>query len=216
MLNKIKFLDSQNVYIASDFHLGHKRDFIYKPRGYNDYYTHTNDILLTVNNTIATTDILLYIGDFCLNTSIEECYTYLNRINCQTIYMLWGNHNSRVSEIYTQQLKEQYGVADVEIYPLKYKNVIFVGDYLEVTYKHQDYICCHYPIKSWNNISHGSIMCHGHCHGNIKDHLIETDVCGKIIDVSWDVFKKPMKLTEIKAICDKKSLYSPDHHANTD
>ena len=206
MLKKLKFLNSDAVYISSDFHLGHKRDFIYGPRGYNDAFTHTNDIILTINNTIATTGILIYNGDFCLNTTLQECLSYLGRINCQTIYMLWGNHNSRVSEIYEQQLKEQYGVNDVEIYPLKYKNIIFVGDYLEINYKGQEYVCTHYPLRSWNSMSHGAINCYGHVHS--KNEIDN----GRAIDVGWDAFGKPLKLEEVNEIMKSKPVMHEGHH----
>jgi len=205
MKKTLKFL-KENAWIVSDLHWHHNKDFIYSNRGYSSIQDQDKDIIYKINLLVKHDDILLDLGDMCLNTSEGEFEGLISSINCQNIYHLWGNHTNPGYKIYQQQIEKQYGVNDVEIYPLKYKNIIFVGDYIEIKHKGQEYICSHYPMKSWNSMSHGSIHCHGHIHS--KNEKSE----GKSIDVGWDAFGKPLKLEEVNEIMKSKPVMHEGHH----
>ena len=99
----------------------------------------------------------------------------------------------------------------VEVYPFRYKNIVFCGDYMEAIVDGL-YICmCHYPIEGWNQMSHLSFMIHGHEHSAIKNHLPE-GIDGKILDVSWDYFKAPLSIQEVKNIMANKNVRILGHH----
>ena len=55
---------------------------------------------------------------------------------------------------------------------------------------------------------------HGHSHGNLKTSLPDELNCGKILDVSWDVFKKPISTEEVLSIMNNKKIIAVDHHQN--
>ena len=86
--------ENQQVYFTSDWHLGHQKNFIWEARGYSSYEEHTNSIIDITNSIVHPTDILFMLGDFCLNTPIEKFHEYIARINCGSLWMLWGNHNN--------------------------------------------------------------------------------------------------------------------------
>lgn len=213
-----KDTDTQKTYVSTDFHLKHDPKWdnpIWKMRGFNSAIEMTDEIIDSVNNTVMPDDNLIYLGDFCLNTSIEQFEVLISRINCKNIYMLWGNHaNPHYKQIYKPLVKtilgEQY-TDESEIYPLRYKNIIYLGHYAEVIIN--GYICVlsHFPLLIWNNVKNGSIQLTGHSHGNCEA-TNSKNMTGKILDCGWDEFKKPLSFPEILAIVESKRYKSIDHH----
>lgn len=204
-----------NVYFASDFHLNHEGPRggtpLWQSRGYKSPLDMTDGIIAKVNEVVKPTDYLFYLGDFCLNTSREQFSNNLARINCQNIHMLWGNHNSRVKDLYQSEVYAQYGTNDIEVYPLRVRNIIFCGHYLEIIVN-GTYLClCHYPIDVFNEMRHGAYMLCGHSHyGYEKTRASNTE--NRRLDMSWDGHMKPLSFDEVKAIMDKKKLVGLDHH----
>lgn len=203
--------DDRKVYLTSDFHLNHSPKWpipIWKDRGCNSV-TEMNDVIIkSINDCVRSTDILFFLGDFVLNCSESQFEEFLPRINCQNIYMIFGNHNSCVWPIYQQQIKkwlhsndEGYTTPesgtphiddiDIEIYPFRYRNIIFIGNYAEVVVDGRSFILSHYPIHSWNYMKNGSIHLFGH------QHCKNNPIGGKRMDVGWDRNKRPYSTDEI-------------------
>jgi len=203
---KLKCSVEQNVFFTADSHFYHNRDFVWKARGYSSLYNHTDKVLEKINELVKYSDVMFHLGDFALNTSSEQFESLLSRINCQWVYYINGNHNSRIQDVYRKTILEQFGKDDINVYPIKYRNIIFVGDYLEVEIDKQTIILSHYPLYSWNHMNHGAWHCFGHIHSE-KDVSV-----GKSIDVGWDQHKKPVSFQELKQIMDKKSIKSEGHH----
>lgn len=213
--------NDRKVYFTSDTHFNHDRDFVYAARGYSDSQSHTSAVINKINEIVRPNDILFHLGDFSLNTDESGFNEVLSRIMCQNIYTLWGNHNSPSWNVYRNELTRINQITDVrhyasdwdlEIYPLKYRNMVFLGNYAETVVNGHRFILSHYPLKVWNKQNKGSKMIHGHCHGNLKTSLPEETKSGKILDVSWDVFKKPISLPEILKIVNEKEIIKVDHH----
>lgn len=72
---------------------------------------------------------------------------------------------------------------------------------IEINIEGQKIILNHYPLKSWKDIENGSWLLSGHEHGNFKD--IEK---GKMLDIGWCRFKKPLSFLEIKEIMDSRKI----------
>lgn len=223
---KFKQTDDQKVYWSSDFHLGHNPKWpipIWKQRGFDSVNEMNYSIIKSINDTVRISDILFFLGDFCLNTTESQFEEFLSRINCQTIYTLWGNHNSQVWDVYKKSVKRYLEKMDddftatqpkddIEIYPIQYRNLIFIGNYVEIVVDGRYYILQHYPVLIWNNQSSGVAHLTGHSHGNLPFSQ-PNNLESKILDVGWDLWKKPLSTKEVLDIMNKKSIYkSEDHH----
>lgn len=209
MLN-LRDKDGQKIWFSSDFHLGHQRDFVWKARGYNSVQEHDDGLINSLNETVGANDILFFLGDFCLNTTLPQFDAYLDRIKCQNIYCLWGNHNNPHERNVYQKI---VGGDKEQRYPVKYKNISYLGHYVEVIVNGQYMVLFHYPILIWNEMKNGSWHLCGHSHYGCPQTTAE-NLYGKILDVGWDGHKKPLSFEEIAKIMDGKRFKSQgDHHA---
>jgi calcineurin-like phosphoesterase family protein len=214
MLNLIQN-SSQRVFFVSDTHFGHKQEFVWGSRGYSSVEEHDLQIIESINQRVRENDILLHLGDFCLNTTIEKFHEYIQSIKCQNVWMLFGNHNNPHERKVYQPLTTQY-IADAsnrkfQVYPVVHKNIKFLGHYYEVSVDGQVIVMFHYPISVWNFMSHGAWHLCGHSHYNFDPSTAENKT-SKILDVGWDGQKKPYSFEEVKAIMDTKGIAQIDHH----
>jgi calcineurin-like phosphoesterase family protein len=194
----------------------------------------TQQIIAKINELVMPDDYLFYMGDWCLNTNENEFEQDLAQINCRNIMMLWGNHNNPVKRVYeklvfnvahnisgdikwynpissTPNYVDTKWLGKVEVYPLRYKNIVFCGDYMEAIVDGQ-YICMfHYPIDICNAQRDGAFMLCGHSHYSY-DKTRADWVENKKLDLSWDGHLKPLSINEVKAIMAKKGIVGIDHH----
>jgi calcineurin-like phosphoesterase family protein len=234
-MNKIfrfKQTDDTKVYFHSDWHYNHAPRWdvpIWKQRGYNSVEEMNVDIIKNVNETIRAQDILIYLGDISLNCAEDQFERFISQINCQNIYTLFGNHNSPVWTIYRReigrwleknynhgldQIGEPYILnqeSDTEIYPFKYKNIIFIGNYAEFIVDGQHIVASHYPFMIWNKMSSQTWCLVGHSHGGCSNTNTQNKY-GRILDVGYDEHKKPLSFYEIKSIMDSKKFIPIDRH----
>lgn len=214
MFINLKETEDSKIYITSDPHLGHQRDFVWGARGYNSAEEHTNDWFNKTNAIVRPNDILICLGDFCLNTSFTKFNEYLSRINCQNLYCLWGNHNNpHEKAVYNAGMGNKF-VRGLPVmnYPFEYRNMVYLPHYVEAALNGQYAVLCHYPIYSWNHMAEGAWMLHGHEHCAITDHSVN-GTNGKILDVGWDYKKSPYSLSEINTIMQRKNIRNVGHHS---
>lgn len=108
-----------------------------------------NDAIIDrVNSRVHADDVMFFLGDFAF-TSIPAAEALFDRINCQTIRMVTGNHDS-------SKMRRRLGWTDVEHYR-EFRPNGGTGTYVCMS---------HYPMVVWNRSHYGSIMLHGHSHGN--------------------------------------------------
>jgi calcineurin-like phosphoesterase family protein len=205
MLN-LKDKEDQKIYVTSDLHLGHLRDFVWAARGYSSAEQHDEGVIQTLNEVVRPNDILFMLGDLCLNAPMDKVDGYLDRIKCQNLYCLWGNHNNPHEKAVYRKL-----VPSGQQYPVRYKNMVYQGHYLETVLNGQFVVLFHYPISVWNEMKNGSWMLCGHSHHSFEQSKAE-HVEGKILDVGWDGNARPWTLPEIAAVMAKKTVIAVDHH----
>lgn len=213
MFINLKETEDSKIYVTSDPHLGHQRDFVWKVRGYNSSDEHTNDWFNKTNAIVQPNDILICLGDFCLNTPFSKFNEYLSRINCQNLYCLWGNHNNpHEKSVYNVGMGNNF-VRGLPVmnYPFEYRNMVYLPHYVEAALNGQFAILCHYPISVWNEMQKGAWMLCGHSHYGFEQSRAES-LTGKILDVGWDGHKAPWSLKEIAAVMAKKGFNKVDHH----
>lgn len=84
------------VYFTSDLHIGHDKDFIYKPRGFNNIIEMDNAIIKNFTEILTFEDTLYVLGDIVMGG--EAMHAEWNRvfysIPCKNIYYIIGNHDS--------------------------------------------------------------------------------------------------------------------------
>lgn len=212
--------DYSHIYFASDFHIDHMKDFVWRPRGFKDWKSHTDFILAALKN-LQKDDLLIYLGDFALNTSDERIAKVLNEIPCDT-YMCYGNHNSGIKAAYQKaktELMESSGFfLSCDFYPLSIsQNVIMAGDHFLVSIDGRKFYCNHFASKTWDGMHHGWSHLHGHSHGGLEGSQPDEYDDGKILDVGVDNAIKYNKtpffsFQEVCEILDKKPVKIVDHH----
>lgn len=219
---RIKQTEDQKVYWLSDTHFNHNRDFVYGARGFASAEEHTDTIINKINELVRPNDILFHAGDFCLNTEEAGFNSLLTRINCQNIYMTWGNHNNPLWKVYKREVRykleginEGFPIEEfeaVEIYPFRYKNMVFLGNYAEITVDGQYFVLCHYPIHVWNYVKDGAKMICGHSHYGLPFSQAD-NLNAKILDVGWDGYARPLSTNEVLDIMNTKAIFETgDHH----
>jgi calcineurin-like phosphoesterase family protein len=216
MLLNLKETSDRKIYISSDLHLGHQKNFVWEARKFTSVEAHDEGVIGRINDIVRPNDILILLGDFCLNTPLSKFNEYLSRILCGNIYMLFGNHpNPHYKEVYRPLVKQVLGdnyTDQSEVFPLRYRNVVYYGHYLEVSLNGQFAVLCHYAISSWNNMVSGAWMLHGHEHSTILNHS-PSGRDGKILDVGMDGHNcTPWAYEELKQVMDQKSIISVGHH----
>ena len=189
---KMRLDPSRNYFVTSDTHFWH--DFIAGFRNYDSREQMNEDMIRIWNNTVSEDDVVIIIGDVSFGTPAKT-EQVLRRLNGEIIVVL-GNHDGMI-----QKKRERFGVETCI-----YLEILLEEEVDEVDNK---VVMMHYPIASWNNMATGSIMLHGHCHGSLKSKFCK----GRIQDVGWDVYHKPMNLRGmIATIMNTKKIHVNDHH----
>ena len=55
------------IYVTSDLHFSHNKEFLYKPRGFNSIEEHDEQIIKNWNEIITDEDEVYILGDLMLN-----------------------------------------------------------------------------------------------------------------------------------------------------
>lgn len=205
-MNKIlKFnTASARIGFTSDLHLNHGK--LYAERGFESLAAMNDAIIASLQNF----DVIISGGDMTLNTTEEDLDGFLPRIPA-TIYTLWGNHPNPLWKIYKREVLARYH-EEVEVYPFKWRNLIFMGNYAEFLIDKRAVILSHYAIRSWNHLKYDSFMLHGHEHGAMPESLPANNTSGKILDIGWDVHKRALTFQEIEEIMSQKPRVFIGHH----
>ena len=233
-LLKFRQTHDQKHYFVSDTHYNHNPKWqvpLWEARGYSSVDEMNNDIVNKINSVVRPNDFLWHLGDITLNCTEEQFENFISRLVCQNILCLWGNHNSPSWQIYQREVKswlrcndEGYNgdnggtphtlETDIEIYPFKYKNITFIGNYQEIAIDGQYIVLEHYPISVFNYMDDGGWNLCGHSHYGFAPSTAEHKD-NKILDVGWEGKKGVYSIKEIRDIMNTKGIKVVDHHGKT-
>lgn len=204
-----------NIFLLSDNHFSHKN--ICKGesnwsdknacRDFPTIKDHDDYLIDVTNKKVKSTDIIFDLGDWGLGHGLRDNMKALReRINCQTIYLARGNHDSLFTERNRTKFPDLFALFK-DVQDMYYKKIC--GRFV---------VMCHYAMLTWMHQSHGSIMCHGHSHNNLK-----YPSPARILDVGRDVdifgHKKyePFSCEEIFHIIDtyRNEQIILDHHSSS-
>lgn len=121
------------IYITSDFHFGHQREFLFKPRGFSSIEEHDKQILENINSTVMPEDTLIVLGDLILNDN-ERGMELLRQIKCETVEVVYGNHDT---------------ANRIQLYSAL-PNFQFLGLAGKLIYKKWTFMLSHYPMATTN------------------------------------------------------------------
>ena len=171
-----------NIFITSDTHFGHDREFIWGPRGFKSHVENDDAIIKRWNLIVKPEDIVYHLGDVILGDN-EYGINCLKQLN-GNINILPGNHDTKTRLSLYEQLDNVTVLSRAEL--IKYKKYSF---YLS-----------HYPTLT-SNLDEGAplktrvINLCGHSH--IKNRFKDMDK-GLIYHVEIDCHNNfPISLDEI-------------------
>ena len=139
------------IYLISDWHFCHQRDFIYKPRGFNSPEEMNATIIERHNAIVKPEDDVYCLGD-CIMNNNEEGIKCINQLKGK-IHVICGKHDTKTK---------------IELYK-KCKNIVEVCDAKWLKVNGQMYFLSHYPCLTDNQdadkpLSRKVINICGHLH----------------------------------------------------
>ena len=170
------------IFLTSDTHFCHDRDFIYKPRGFENAEDMSNAIVEKWNSVVTDDDIVYHLGDVMLNDN-EKGIEYLKKLKGK-IFLLTGNHD-------TASRRKLYNECP---------NVTNCGNYVIIVHEGYSFYLSHYPTLTSNPddikpLKTRVINLCGHSH--IKNRFKDMDK-GLIYHVEVDCHNNfPISLDEI-------------------
>lgn len=138
------------IYFISDLHIGHNREFLYLPRGFENIQEHDKAIFENWNRTVSEEDDVYLLGDVMLN-DMEYGLDILGRLKGH-IHIIRGNHDTE------KKIKHYAELANVvEVVAAAYLKAGKIPLYLS-----------HFPtLVSYRKLdkrSHPMINLYGHTH----------------------------------------------------
>lgn len=128
----IKLENDRKIWLSSDFHFYHDREFIYKPRGFGSVEEMNAAIVENWNKNVNNEDIAFILGDIMLNDNTKG--TQLLKSLRGHLIIITGNHDT---------------AARIDLYKQCW-NVEGVVDALAIDYKKHHFFLSHYPSFTGN------------------------------------------------------------------
>lgn len=138
------------IYLTSDLHFCHDREFLFKPRGFENVYDMNEAIVKNWNETIDMEDDVYVLGDLMLNNNYEGARLIKNLKG--KIHIILGNHDTD---------------ARMGLYENFY-NVVEVLYATMIHYNGYHFYLSHFPTVTSNlekeNLKQCTINLYGHTH----------------------------------------------------
>ncbi len=207
----IKLEKEKKVWITSDTHYGHTNicrgvtncrlpngDIpVNQTRDFPTIEKMNAAIVNNINSLVGQDDILIHLGDWSFG-GFEKIEEFRNRIICQNIHLVLGNHDHHID-------RNRGDIRKLFLSVSWFEQFEYMGETIE---------CCHYPISSWNNLRKGRVHLHGHCHLPHNQKISN----GRRMDIGMDGNPEfePYDLHEVIKMLKKREIGSEmgplDHH----
>ncbi len=151
------------TWISSDLHLGHKgivrgtSEWIDKSecRDFNTLEEHDDTILYNINKNVKNGDHLYLLGDFSFG-GIENVAFYREKIICENIHYIMGNHDHHIRKNKIVKYKDGY---------INLQNLFLSCDeLLDTKIGKNKYVMCHYPVFTRHVKRDSPFILYGHFH----------------------------------------------------
>jgi calcineurin-like phosphoesterase family protein len=137
------------IYFTSDLHIGHDKDFIYKPRGFNDVFEMDNAIIKNFNEVLKYDDTLYILGDIVMGGEQfhKEWNRVLNSLPCAEVYYIIGNHDTENKCEYYDKVCLFQSLGYAALLKVKKYISIYLSHYPTITENFDDDKTKHYTIN---------------------------------------------------------------------
>jgi len=184
------------TWFTADTHFGHANIIRHCRRPFADVAAMDTAIIDRINQRVATDDTLYHLGDFSFRGG--DPAEYRARIRCRRIVLILGNHDPQTLD---GRVRPEFANLFHEVHSLLRIKVPVAG-------KPQLIVLCHYAMRVWDRVHHGSWHLFGHSHGNLPD-----DAGARSWDVGVDRNNfAPLSLDEVASIMERKTFHPVDHH----
>lgn len=137
----------KTIWITSDSHFCHNKDFIFKPRGFSTVEEMNEAIIERWNSVVKEGDIVYHLGDVMMGTDLAWGMENLPRLNGEK-YLALGNHDTDNKISF---YKEHCIFKDIQFgYRIKFKKKCF--------------LTTHYPTITANGNDCSTLNLFGHTH----------------------------------------------------
>lgn len=207
------------LWFSADFHAFHKREFIWRARGFGSPEAHANALITLVNASVGPNDTLFHLGDLTLNCDATQLRDWMSRIRCRNVVCLWGNHASPLRSLLHTELGASlpapenlpFAVHAVEPLPYRYKsipNLVVLGDTALLEIDNDRVFLSHYAHQSWEDAHKGAYHLCGHNHGrNPYSHPDTGD--RRVLDVGVDIGWKLWNWRDVLALLTPRPFGDP-------
>lgn len=140
-------LSSKNLWWTSDTHFFHKNVIAHCNRPFASVDEMNAELVRRWNARVNKIGTVIHVGDMLFGSS-QKWNQILDQLNGEII-LVEGNHDreNKPNATTRERFKSIHNILELDV---------------EGTLFH----VCHYPMLSWRNRQRGSIMCHGHQHGD--------------------------------------------------
>lgn len=209
---RINLEKNQEIFFTSDTHYGHSSicrgtsswGDKSKTRNFETIDEMNEALVKRINSRVGENDVLVHLGDWSFG-GFENIEKFRKEIKCKNIHLILGNHDHHIE-------KNKENIRDL-FSSVNHYSVLGIRKTNGKTVEKTSLVVCHFPIASWDGMSHGRFHVHGHVHLNEENKISG----GRSIDVGVDgnnLF--PYSLNEIVDSLESrpiKSLRLPfDHH----
>ena len=119
------------IYLTSDLHFNHDKDFIYKPRGFSSVQDMNETLVKNWNETVLDSDIVYVLGDFFLGQDFDYIKKTIEKLH-GNIHLILGNHDTSA--------KQKIYLTMPKILSCEYATII--------THKKRQFYLSHYPTMT--------------------------------------------------------------------
>ncbi len=137
------------MWFTADLHLGDTNILHDMDRPFDSVEEMNRKVIDAINECVAVDDRLYILGDFTYRLPLAEAVRLRERIECQNVTLIRGNHDGDWEDPDAPHIWDE------------------VRDYLEVApgyAKGHRLVMSHYPMLSWNGKWRHAIHLHGHIH----------------------------------------------------
>lgn len=147
------------IFLTSDLHFCHNKEFMYAPRGFTSVEEHDEGLIRNWNEIIEDDDDVYVLGDIML-ADTDKGMEYLRRLKGK-LHIIRGNHDS---------------LTKIALYP-ESPNVVEILPATYLKYGKFTFFLCHYPTLTGNfndnSLKYSIINLYGHTHQQDNFYTID-------------------------------------------